>query len=98
MSKTEKDNLGPCRMACGREATSPKHGVCATCYPSLRIWSNVKTPAERKTYLEQLMLRQRRVNAIDQKLVVIGTSPYNWKARKAKTNVVQFRRQRGGVR
>lgn len=91
-----KDDLGPCRLGCGRPATSPKHGTCTPCYASCRVLSNVKTPAERAAYLVQLMIRTRRVNAVDQKLIVIGTSPYRWKAKK--NNVVQFRRQRGNVR
>lgn len=93
---TRKEDLGPCRMRCGREATSPKHHVCAACYSGIRYWSNEKTPAERAAYALRLQLRQRRVDAINQKLVVIGTSPYAWK--KQAPNIVQFRRQRGNVR
>ena len=68
-----------CIMGCGREATSRKHDVCKSCYSSLRYWSNVKTPQERAERVMKLLLYGRRVEAIDSKLVRIGTSPFKWR-------------------
>lgn len=92
-------NLGSCICGCGREADMPKHRLNRSCYSSIRVWSNVKTPRERAAYMNRLLVRQNRLNLIDSKEVVIGTSPYNWR-KSSSSNVLRpnFRRQRGAVR
>lgn len=89
--------LGPCRFACGREATVQKHMTCTACASYCGRWSNHKTPGERAQQVSKLMLRMRRMDAIEAKLITIGKTPHRWKATD-RLKVVQFRRQRGDVR
>ena len=76
----------------------PKHLCCDTCYPSLRVWSNKKTPKERAAYAAKLFVRQTRLAMIDAKEFVIGTSPFNWRKPATKLRQTQFHRQRGNTR
>lgn len=92
-----RSDLGPCIFHCGRDATHPKTQTCDSCYSYCRNWSNNKTPTERAQQITKLLLRTRRMDAIEAKLIVIGKSPHKWKATD-KLKVVQFRKQRGGVR
>lgn len=93
-----KPALGPCRFGCGRKATIRKHNCCDTCYPSCRVWSNVKSPEERAAYMNTLLVRQRRVAAVTNKEIVIGTSPFTWRAPAEKLAPPSMRRQRSNVR
>lgn len=95
-----KKGLGPCVCGCGRRAEMPKHRLARACYSSMRVWSNVKTPRERAQYMLKLLTRHHRLQLIEEKEVVIGTSPFKWRRRES--NVLPFtgqmRRQRGSVR
>lgn len=100
MTKTEKPALGPCRCGCGRRATVRKHMLAAPCYARSRTWSNVKSPEERRAYMATLSNRHRCLEMVEGKEIVIGTSPFNWRAKGEDRKIVapSMRRQRGDVR
>lgn len=93
-----KPPLGPCRFGCGRKATIRKHDCCSACGSSCRVWSNVKSPEERAVYMGKLLVRTRRVVAVQHKEIIVGTSPFTWRAPSVRMAAPSMHRQRGDKR
>lgn len=77
-----RKNHGPCEMECGRDIVYPRHGLCAACYGSMRIWLRKHTHAERVERLVRLALFTHRVEHVDKGALVIAEQSHHKRGRK----------------